>query len=29
MNKKLNTIIIFLIFTFILSGYSNNNVSNK
>lgn len=29
MNKKLNTIIIFLIFTFILSGCSNNNVSNK
>ncbi|EMX2866204.1 tetratricopeptide repeat protein [Yersinia enterocolitica] len=29
MNKKLNTIIIFLIFTFILSGCSNNNISNK
>ncbi|CNE52076.1 tetratricopeptide repeat protein [Yersinia kristensenii] len=29
MNKKLNTIMIFLIFTFILSGCSNNNVSNK
>ncbi|EKN5910822.1 tight adherance operon protein [Yersinia enterocolitica] len=29
MNKKLNNIIIFLIFTFILSGCSNNNVSNK
>lgn len=29
MNKELNTIIIFLIFTFILSGCSNNNVSNK
>lgn len=29
MNKKLNTIIIFLIFTFILSGCYNNNVSNK
>lgn len=29
MNKKLNSIIIFLIFTFILSGCSNNNVSNK
>lgn len=29
MNKKLNTIIIFLIFTFISSGCSNNNVSNK
>ncbi|EMJ3185560.1 TPA: tetratricopeptide repeat protein [Yersinia enterocolitica] len=28
MNKKLNTIIIFLIFTFILSGCSNN-ISNK
>ncbi|PEH54806.1 tight adherance operon protein [Yersinia kristensenii] len=29
MNKELNTIMIFLIFTFILSGCSNNNVSNK
>ncbi|MGE4710619.1 tetratricopeptide repeat protein [Yersinia enterocolitica] len=29
MNKKLNSIIIFLIFTFILSGCSNSNVSNK
>ncbi|WP_186367753.1 tetratricopeptide repeat protein [Yersinia kristensenii] len=29
MNKKFNTIIIFLIFTFILSGCSNNNISNK